>query len=305
MIFSNRFERFIQKMDRISPRKTKVYIVPTALGFKFIGCNFLIFLMALSYSNNMGLLIAFIMVAYLVITMLETHKYIQDTKVDSINIGNFFLSHPINLNIKLKQTPEIRCAEVLQIELISEELKLRSEIGLKGADQNRQVALQIFQRGYYRFNNLKLFTYGHNKLFYVWRYFPLQTSFYVYPAKRFISQKRMVESNITKDQKVESEFQFHIPYQTGMTSKRIDWKVFARTDSLYWKKHTDDQSESVEINYQAFEGEHETRLEYMCFLVDKNFKVLNNWKLVLPQKILNFNKGHYHYQKSLEQLSVI
>ena len=102
----------------------------------------------------------------------------------------------------------------------------------------------------------------------------------------------------------ESEFKYHIPYQTGMTAKRIDWKVYARTDSLYWKKHLDHHAESIEINYQSLEGDHETRLEYMSFLVDKNFKEGNTWKLVLPQKILSFNKGHYHYQQSLEQLSV-
>lgn len=292
-------------MDQYNPRRTKVYIVPTALGFKFIGCNFLIFLMALSYANNMGLLIAFIMVAYLVITMLETHKYIQDTIVDSLNMTNFFLSHPINLNIRLNETPERRCAEVLQIELLGDNNRLKSELGIKGADNNQQTALQIFKRGFYQFKSLKLFTYGHNKLFYVWRYFPLKSQFYVYPAKRFTPFVRNTESEQEKNLKSESEFKFHVPYQPGMTAKRIDWKVYARTDSLYWKKHTDNQSEAVEINYQFLEGDHETKLEFMSFLIDKNFKEGNSWKLVLPQKILPDNKGYSHYQQSLEQLSVI
>ena len=294
----------MQKMDRLSPRRTKVYIVPTALGFKFIGCNFLIFLMALSYSNNMGLIIAFIMVAYLVITMLETHKYIQDTVVETASQTSFFLSHPLNLALRLNEFPEKRCSEVLQVELIGDQEKLVSEVGLKGSDQNQTVALQVIKRGFFQFHTIKLLTHGHNKLFYVWRYFRIPLSFYIYPAKRFISQKRTTESNIERDHLAESEFKFHIPYQAGMTAKRIDWKVYARSDSLYWKKHFDHQSESIEINYQALEGDHETKLEYMSFLVDKNFKEGNSWKLVLPQKILNFNKGHYHYQQSLEQLSV-
>lgn len=297
-------KRLIKKFDQRGSRQKKVYIVPTAKGFKFIFVNFTIFLMALSYSNNMALLIAFLMVSYLIITMLETHKFIQDASIESAQITDFFLSHPNPLTLKSKNPFEERASQVLQLELITDEENIRSSQGCESADLNHKFQLMMYRRGHYKSKSLKLFTVGFTELFYVWRYFPCNIDLYIYPAKRFINLKKLSLNPEKENIVSEAEFQYHIPYSQSMSAKRIDWKVYARTDSLYWKKHLDHESLSIEINYNALSGTEEEKLEYMSFLVDKNYRDGNSWKLVLPNKVFSFNKGHNHYKTSLEELSV-
>lgn len=303
------FSKALSRIDFYSEKRKKVYIVPTKLGLKFVGCNFFIFLMALSYSNNMALIVAFIMVSYLIINMLETHKIIQETKITQAQIKSFFLSHPACLNIGFEKEISPEASRLLEIKLQRYDgenlIELATDKGCEKTESSNRFRLLNIKRGHYRFNSLKLYTYGHSGLFYVWRYFPIHTDFYIYPAKKFTAQLKQGLSEQKQIDYSESEFKFHIPYQNGMSSKRIDWKVFARTDSLYWKKHIDHGQEAIEINYFSLPGEHEEKLEYMAYLIDKHFKEGNSWKLVLPQKVLNFSKGGYHHQYSLEQISVL
>lgn len=296
-------KRFFKKMDTYVSKKEQVFIVPTRRGFKYIFINFTIFLIALSYANNMALLIAFLMVSYFVINMLETHKFIQDFEWETGSVSDFFLSHPMPLTIKTKSPLAPRAGQVLQAQLMGKE-DIYSVKGTQSSDLNHQFTLMLYQRGLYQFQHIKIFTTGYTGLFYVWRYFPFEQIFHVYPPKRFIDAKHFSTSDKQQNSFSEAEFQYHIPYTHGLSSKRIDWKVYARVDSLYWKKFQDHEHQSFEINYHQLPGESEEKLEYMSFLIDKYYREGSSWKLILPSKVFPEALGHKHYKDSLESLSV-
>jgi hypothetical protein len=89
-----------------------------------------------------------------------------------------------------------------------------------------------------------------------------------------------------------------------MPAKRIDWKVFARTDNLYWKYHNDKQSKVYEVNYNSFQGGKEDILEKMSYLVDHYYHQGDEYKLILPTSTIPTNSGSAHYQSSMEAISV-
>lgn len=297
-------ERLVKKIDQYSQGRSKIYIVPTPAGVKFVMVNFTLFLISLSYANNMALLISFLMVAYLIISMLDTHRFVQDTIIEDATISDFFLNQTPHLFIKSKEPIDPKALEFLEIELLSEDGNIKSIKGGMGQDLSYQFELSVLHRGYFKTNRLKLYTRGINQFFYVWRYFELPQEFFAYPPKRFTHYGRQTDSNQQTSMITESEFQFHIPYVHGLSSKRIDWKVFAKSDMLYWKKHTDFESQSIEINYHTLPGETEEKLEYISFLVDKFFRLGQPWKLVLPTKVFSHSKGIQHYKKCLEAVSV-
>ena len=109
--------------------------------------------------------------------------------------------------------------------------------------------------------------------------------------------------NNSKSQFSEAEFSHYLPYTQGLSSKRIDWKIYAKKDLLYWKKHIDYQDETISINFQHFDGDIEQKLQQMSYLIDKSFKNNQSWKLTLPTCVLPTSKGFSHYKNSLEVIS--
>ncbi|MBT4792479.1 MAG: hypothetical protein HON90_12985 [Halobacteriovoraceae bacterium] len=293
----------LKNFEKRIKKKTKVYIVPSKAGLKFIFINFTLFLIALSYANNMALLITFIMVSYFIIQMLDAHKIIADTDLDNAKVFNQFSNKDNEMLLNLSKSPEHSIDQYLQVELISESKRLTISKILKFADNTLKYALPSQKRDRYSYNNLKFFTYGAQGLFYVWRYFPVEINYFVYPERKGMIKNILERDNNSKSQFSEAEFSHYLPYTQGLSSKRIDWKIYAKKDLLYWKKHIDYQDETISINFQHFDGDIEQKLQQMSYLIDKSFKNNQSWKLTLPTCVLPTSKGFSHYKNSLEVIS--
>lgn len=293
-----------KRLETYTQDRKQVYIIPTKAGLKFIFINFTLFLISLSYANNMALLITFIMVSYLIIQMLETHKIILETIIDGVTINDNFLDSQNELLCHFKNKLIHATTKYIQFQIQS---KNKDDINSKRLileDENiTKHEIEIKNRGHYEPKRIKAYTFGKSKLFYVWRYFPIDKGFYIYPSRIHNNPPRLKDDTSKASTKTEMEFSEHIPYTHGLNSKRIDWKVYARKDILYWKKHIDYHSIIMDINYNQFEGEKEERLGKMSFLIEKFFKEGASWKLTLPNKILASSHGIAHFKKSLEVIS--
>ncbi|MDH5414078.1 MAG: hypothetical protein OEW87_08070, partial [Flavobacteriaceae bacterium] len=221
-----------QKLEHYTRGRTKVYIIPTGAGIKYAIINFGIFLIALSYANNMALLINFIMVTYFIIQMLETHKIVADRELKNLNINNFFSNEQGDVQFFMESAIDDDQSKYLRLSLI---LRSSDEVSTntvhKVSDNMIQFTLSSLLRGHYETSYLKIYTVGPSNLFYAWKYFSMQHQFYIYPEKKFLTKQQFCHSDITLSQSTQSEFDQHILYQYGMSSKRIDWKVFARSNA--------------------------------------------------------------------------
>ncbi len=301
-MFNFKILNFKSRIEKYTQGRSQVYIIPTSAGFKYIFINFTLFLISLGYANNMALLVTFAMVSYLILQMLETHKTIVETHITKIFSKSHF-ANDINL-IRLQTKTCTDQYENLQVELITQaktslkDFQLRSE-----EDRVLSFSGRTLPRGKYEVIMTKLFTYGTGGLFYVWRYFPTKTTFYIYPQRRAHHQPYAITDESKLSLKSETEFAHHIPYTHGLNSKRIDWKLMARRDVVYWKKHISNEGENVEINYHKIEGDKEERLKKMSYLIHKNFKESNHYKILLPNRIIPSATGLIHYNKSMEAIS--
>lgn len=292
------------KLENLTQGRKKVYIIPSQAGIKFIFINFTLFLISLSYANNMALLITFIMLSYLILQMLETHKTIQESKIENIFINDDFLESTNSVLCQFKNLLTKVEASNIKLDIICE-----NDIVLKTSTpsifENSKVSFPLIltKRGKYEVKCLKIYTYGSSKLFYVWRYFPAKNKFFIYPKKAFHQVKDQQVDQSKPVNFADVEFEQHIPYSKGLNSKRIDWKVYARKDLLYWKKHIDYQNPITEINFNKIQGGKEERLQKMSFTIDNLFKNSSSWKLILPNKIIKSSQGAKHYKESLEAIS--
>jgi hypothetical protein len=252
----------------------------------------------------MALLITFIMVSYLILQMLDAHKLIQDTQIDNAIISDDFLNSMNSSTCYFKNKLDENKMYNFSLEFIGENKERITTLHPTFHDQYiAKYPLKVTKRGKYDIKSIKVFTHGNSNLFYVWRYFPVKLQFFIYPErlKNKVHTTKLDENKPIASSEV--EFEHHIPYSRGLNSKRIDWKVYARKDLLYWKKHIDYNTPTLEINYNLIVGDKETRLKKISYTVDQVFKQSRPWKLVLPNKVLKSSQGVKHFRDSLEAIS--
>ncbi len=293
----------LNKANSYSKNRTKTYIIPTAAGFKFIFINFSLLLIALTYANNLALLINFLMFSYFLIQMLDTHRLIQQYQLKKISVTNQFSSKECIVHCTLDTAPSSNQFTFLQIELHTKKEVLKPFNFKSFHGHHVDFKSTDLKRGYYQINKIKLFTFGPSRLFYVWRYYGQSLSLYIYPKKIPISLPMQKQSSTSSSEETELEYDQHIRYAPGLSFKRIDWKTYAKTEQLYWKRFTPRHGLNYEINYYKITGEKEDKLSKMAYLIELLYKEGNTWNLILPTKQLNAQSTRAHYLKSLEALS--
>jgi len=279
-------------------KKANVYIMPTKLGFIYIAILFTIFLIGLTYTNNLTLLTAFIMLTYFITQMLKSNQIIKNVNLESINIKNDFSDNLISINAKIPNNENykyIMCS-------IFENKTEYSPTKFNNSSSNilGQISLK---RKKYKINRVKFYSYGPSSLFYVWRYFKHETVIYVYPKRETKSLSDIYSQSLSQASINEEEFSHHIPYVPGMSAKRIDWNVFARSEQLYWKKHIGSNNSDIIIDIENLEGDFEGKLSHAAYLIDYLFKNNIKWTLKYKGKISESKTGINHHSYCLEILS--
>lgn len=168
---------------------------------------------------------------------------------------------------------------------------------------NNIATFETLPKGHYSNSQFKISTFGNFSLFYVWSYILQDESFYVYP-KRLKTDELGINNTILASQHASEEFSHHTRYQVGMNSKRINWKLYAKSNLLYAKEFTQPQANGLSINYQELVGSHDERIEKISFLISELTKKNIPFSLKLPQKFFPKSKGLEHSKRCLEFISV-
>ncbi|MBC77796.1 MAG: hypothetical protein CME64_17455 [Halobacteriovoraceae bacterium] len=272
----------IKALVQRAKEKETPYILPTMPGLIFIGVFFTLFLMGLVYGNNLTLLLAFCMFAFLLGVMFKTHDLVKRyTSIDVRFDDSYLPQAKTNLQGPFS-------------------MELQTDKGtIEGHSSTGSFSLKGL-RGRYKVNTIKLHTSGDWGLFRVWRYVKVNKELYIYPRPLAVEQDFFKEIS----QEGAEIFNQHKRYERGHPSKRIDWKVFAKKDELLIKEFNENRPESFEINDIRFKGDFEETLSKMAWLVNKAHLEGLKWELSLKSgAYLRPGKGHSHFKRSMEILS--
>ncbi len=282
---------------------SQVYIIPSQSGGKFIFMNFTLLLIALSYASNMALIVTFVMITFFVLQMLLTHQIIQDIKDIKLDIKDDFANKDIIITASFPYNIKQNYHNLKLDILFENESKISTEPHNLLQDNKVQFLIPNCKRGFYKINKVCIHTDAIKSLFYVWRYFKITDQFYCYPHPKNNEQNNKFTHRVSQNTNG-TLYEQHIPYIQGLNSKRIDWKVYARKESLYWKKHIDEITDSMEINYQTIKGDKEIKLSHMSYLIKQCYHNGVPWKLILPNIQIESTASYTHYKRSLEAISV-
>lgn len=276
-------------------RQDKIYIIPSRLGFIFTGIMFSLFIIGLSYGNNLTLSVAFILFTYFVLQMLTTHKNLAKIQPRRISFENNYAHTPIEVTIDFDETR--------RIDNDFFELAFAKNIFPLEVKNSTFTSRRLLKRGVYQNDYFKLSNRGQSGLFYAWKFIKLPFEFYVYPAPEKYPTNNLFDYKESAHATEENEFHQHSPYSPGESSKRIDWKVFARTDLLYQKKFTGADRGTIKLDFNTLQGSIENRLSILSFLLQNTYKKGQHWSLHLPHKILKDQYGLNHLEEALKELA--
>ena len=288
---------FFGKLEAKSKRFNKRFIIPTKLGMHYLAINFTIFLMALTYRNNLILAVSFILIAYYISIMLKTH-----------NLINNFEAYNLKFNNQIKDRFQIQLhgpnKELLQLSLLTSD---QAWLACKRKQKiNEQTVFNIpsITRGKYQVIKIKISTTGLHNLFKVWIYKKSTDLFYIYPD--VLESPILFESlnNHSIDQS-SLDFSHFQKYQEQMPARLIDWKTFARTGKLYTKVYQLENNSIVKVNINSVDGEMEEKISKMAYALDYAKKNKCRFSFQTNTLKLSPSKAEKKYRQCMEYLSAI
>lgn len=275
---------FTKSIENKIVKKNKIYIIPSKQGFIFLGINFTLFLIGLTYANNFTLLICFILFIFFLFTMFQTHQELEDLSEFQLNF------HEGSLKKHYFSTKDTHKNLKVDLMINSDNYRIKKT----PSSQTPIYKLHDLKRGYYQSPRIKLYTIGDYHLFYVWSYRNLNSDIYIYPTPKETTNKKEYFQNKLSFQGNEEFNQYQL-YSSGMNSHRIDWKVYARLDQLYSKKYDDKEPIGMHINYLDFIGSHESKISQMSYLIDLCYKKSIPFALNIKDQNLKLAQGEAHY----------
>lgn len=278
-------------LDEFTQSKPRVYIIPSKIGLLYIAVNFVIFMMGLTYANNMTLLMAFLFFSFLVVNMIIANQNLEQVKSVHMDFHSGYAPcSQVFLSFQGKEAKQVNLAHP-QLTFSKEKMHPDGSYKFHGAS------------GRYLIDRIKLYSHYPAGLFYVWRYYPVAATAYLYPiAKKW----DLHQGHFLQNAKIEGsgDFEGHHKYHSAVNSRRIDWKVFARSEQLYWKKFGGENNHQFKFEYDKTPGKNkEEKLSHLSYAVGHAHQTAGAYSLSLPNLSITTAHGPAHFQRCMEALA--
>ena len=219
----------------------RIFILPTKLGLYFLAITFVLFLFSLSYGNPLAYTATFLFSSVIVTSTIFTNYNLSGVTAKMIKENSTFYEDENKL---------------IQLVIINSSNKTRFDIEAQlgknktidshsvGASDNKKTILSIsnLDRGQYQINRVKVMTSFPFGIFYSWRYIHVDHDVFIFP--KAIGEEQPIELTGLRESSEglltvggNEDFYQHNPYIPGESWKRINWKVWAKSEDLLIKQY--------------------------------------------------------------------
>lgn len=218
-------------------KKIKIYIFPTQMGGYLIGLIFLMFLLAIGYSNNLLLIFTLFMFVLNLLWVLQTHHHLQSLKYSDFLISDGHADECLDISVFFKKSPDLPLNWIMTLETGDQDFPL--DVLAQNKD-HLSAQVTIKKRGHYKWRYLKIATELPFGLYRAWVYWPLNCSGHVYPKildkfNHIKTNTSPFEGKINSGLKGEEDIWQLGPY-SGEEFRKISWKHYAKMGELLIKE---------------------------------------------------------------------
>ena len=285
----------------------RVFILPTRHGWLFAVILVLMLIGAINYDLSLGFLLAFLLGAAGLQSMLHTfrnlaHLRITPGRPEPVFAGelaafSLLISNETRLDrFALAVTADRKAAEFFDVEA--------------GGSATVTIRILAPQRGWMQAGRLMLFTRYPVGLFRAWSYVHPGLPVLVYPAPAPtgvpLPPPQAGDGNGGAQGSGQDEFQTLRAYRPGDSLRHIAWKALARKDELLTKQFAGQSNAELWLDWEAVPGRSdvEARLSQLArWILDADAAGLS-WGMRLPGITLAPAAGPAHRHNCLQVLAL-
>lgn len=214
-------------------KKPRVYIFPTRMGGYFNGLIFLMFLLSVSYNNNLLLIFTLFLFGLNLIWVIQTHFHLHALKLQSVSIQDGHAGENVLTEVHWKKSPDGPCRWEITLESNDKAFPLTA---VTSDTLVTKGCLNLPTRGIWNFSFIKVKSIMPFGLYMTWIYFPVNARTYAFPSRLkdlpvFNRERGFLEGDDSTSIKGPHDVWNLAPYQ-GDESRKISWKHYAKSGEL-------------------------------------------------------------------------
>lgn len=276
----------------------RLFLSPTRLGRYLLGLNFLIFILAISYSNNLLLLFSLFLIGQTIYWYIETVRY-QHQSLGRLEIPPVYLGEITYLKIEMRQ----KKVESIKVTIDDKKytLKISSILENEGL-----FPVVIKQRGKHQLQRISFYDSAPFGLFAKKQMQEYQQSFFIYPKIWPLqslqeSHKKEHQTGPLEAQTMGSEDFYSLDKYQSEDFKKISWKHFARLEELYVKKGSSQESRYLDLFLQENMSEEDVSLVATQIYLANKYQILISLKT--PEEFISYGQGDAHFKALMEKVA--
>jgi uncharacterized protein (DUF58 family) len=284
----------------------RVYVLPTRFGLFYAGLVAAMVLGALNYNNNPALLLALLLAAAGLASLIAAHLQLSGLRVDALSAEPVAAGEQLDLRLALS-CPDGRRRRGLQARLA--ESAARADSG-EDAHLEYSLALPTRRRGWIRPGPIELSTTQPLGLARAWsRTWPDQPLL-VYPRPE-AHPPPLPDSSGQQAQRqthaLGEDPQQLRSYRPGDPPRTIAWKHSARRNSLVVREFARSQGQELSLDWNGLGAlDDEARIARLAAWVDQAEREGRRWRLRLPGPVeLGPDQGIGHRHACLRALALL
>jgi uncharacterized protein (DUF58 family) len=241
-------------------RRGQIYILPTRMGAYLNGLIFLMFLLAVGYSNNLLLIFTLFLFGFNLVWLVQTHLHLHRYQLSTFQLENGHANSLATYRMSWKTEPSAPLAASFQLHT-DDEVLLNRGSHLLGV-------FHLTHRGPKNFRYLKIVSENPFGLYRVWKYIKISGTSYVYPSileglnLNLVALKGL-DGETGGGTRGVGDIQGLLPYQND-ESRKISWKQYARTGDLLIKDQEEQAIHILHLEYNDQEINRERHLSELA-----------------------------------------
>ena len=226
-------KNWIRKQFR---KKARVYIMPTKMGGYLNGLVFLMFLLAIGYSNNLLLIFTLLLFGLNLIWLVQTHFHLHKLKLSHVLIQEGHAETGLKVSIYWNNSPAGPLDWSVNLESDQGVFALNKHFDNPSKSDGEII---LNKRGVYRWCFMEVKTSNPFGLYQTWIYYPLNFQTVVFPpllSSVFLDlHGQDLEGEVAQDKEGSEDFRGLKKYDFE-EARKISWKHYASTNELLVKE---------------------------------------------------------------------
>lgn len=284
-------------------------------GMIFLGGMTLIVLIAMAYANNLAFVFVFLLIGLVLVSLVQCLQKISELRLTQIHPLPTFAGDEGVVELYLRN-PSGDAILGLEARLdlgVGWEKKFRNERSPILSGQSSGVVLARFnprKRGRFWVRRVAVSSTFPFGILRVTKIFPAEKELYVYPELSGLQTWPESGGMFAGEGEVGlgsgEDFSGHKEYREGASQRRIDWKLYARTDQLYTKEFTGGAEEAIIFDWRSVMTLDEDRVasqlgKWLQLAHDRRIR----FGLQLPEMYVDIDIGKIHYHRCMSQLALL